>query len=257
MKPVLKAVLCSAAIIGSLLPRTVSAVTVIYDTTGYWTGGVLGFFGPGQGTTFGETFTAPSGGGYVLSDFSFYAQSSGSVASLYLQPFVFEWSGPMTGPGGGATGNALYLGSTFLFSPPSGPGGWTRLTANPDVGLISGFNYVMGFTLSDPANYAASRNNIEFEETPPLTSSVDTGGGAVWLNNGNNFAAINTTTWSTSGDTGDFAFSAQLTTTVPEPATPLLACLAVVLWVIRNRRASMPQIKGESLNRAIEDDLRK
>ncbi|HZL78948.1 MAG TPA: hypothetical protein VFC17_08845 [Candidatus Limnocylindrales bacterium] len=240
MKINLTTVLCSAAVVASLLPRTAIAVYVTYDTTRYWDGGSsIGGWGPGQSSTLGETFVAPAGDSVVLNDFSFFAESYNpynvGIARLYLQAFVFEWSGNMTGQGGGASGNALYLGPTFLFSPPPFPGGWVPLRANPGgngLTLSAGHHYVMGFTLSAPANYAASFGDIEFEETIPLTSAVDAGGGAVWLNNGNNFAALNTTTWDTWGDTGDLAFTAHLTV-VPEPTALSMTAILVAFAAAR------------------------
>jgi hypothetical protein len=61
---------------------------------------------------------------------------------------------------------------------------------------------------------------------PELPVGVDGNGGAVWDNNGNNFAAINTALWDTWGDTGDLAFTAHLTV-VPEPSSlRILAAIA-------------------------------
>jgi hypothetical protein len=222
---------------------------VVFDTAPYWAVGqdIVGGLGPGQSSTFGETFVAPLGANVTLNDFSFYAESyypyNGGVASIYLQAFVYEWSGNLTGQGGGAIGNPIYLGSSFLFSPPPRPNGWVPLTASfagNGLTLIGGEHYVIGFTLSSPANYAASQGDIEFQEVPnrnpyepELPAGVDGNGGAVWDNNGNNLAALNTTTWDTWGDTGDLAFTAHLTV-VPEPAPAMMiASFGAVFWVWR------------------------
>jgi hypothetical protein len=207
---------------------------VAFDTVPYWAAvqGIIGGFGPGQSSTLGETFVAPSGANVTLNDFSFYAESyypyNGGIANIYLQAFVYEWSGRLTGQGGRAIGDPIYLGASFPFSPPPRPNGWVPLTASFEgngLTLIGGNHYVIGFTLSSPANYAASQGDIEFQEVPnrnpnepELPAGVDGNGGAVWDNNGNNFAVLNSATWDTWGDIGDLAFTAHLTV-VPEPSS--------------------------------------
>jgi hypothetical protein len=210
--------------------------------------------GPGQSSTIAETFVAPTGPSVTLNDFSFYAESyypyNGGIANLHLRAFVYSWSGSLTGQGGGAVGSAVYLGPSFPFSPPPRPGGWVPLTAQiggAGLTLSSGQHYVMGFTLSDPADYAASQGDIEFQTVParnpnynppPIPPGVDFGsGGAVWLNNGDNFAALNTTVWDTWGDLGVMAFTAHFTA-VPEPSTAMLAFAGIALWAIWRVRST-------------------
>ena len=243
--------IASFALVAALAACPAAATTVTYDTAPYWpiVSGILGGMGPGQSSTVAETFVAPAGTAVTLNNFSFYAESyypyNGGIASLYLRPFVFVWSGSLTGNGGGAVGNALYLGSSFLYQPPPRPGGWVPLTATmPGNGLTlsAGQHYVMGFTLSYPADYAASQGDIEFQSVParnpnynppPIPPGVDFGsGGAVWLNNGNNFAALNTTVWDTWGDIGVLAFTAHFTV-VPEPCTLALAGFGVLFSLRR------------------------
>src|SRR5258706_1215716 len=232
-------------------PQTGFAESVVFDTTPYWapSQNILSGVGPGQSSTFAETFVAPSGAIVSLNDFSFYAESYypyGGVAHLQLRAFVFAWSGSMTGHGGGAVGSPLYLSPSFSFSPPAGPSGWVPLTANPGpsgLALNPGGHYVMGFTLSNPADYAASQGDIEFQEVaargpydPPLPPGVDGHGGAGWLNHANNFTLLNTVTWDTWGDIGDLAFKAHLTV-VPEPSTTLLITALGVYSLRRRSRA--------------------
>jgi hypothetical protein len=245
--------LCVASIMlaGAMSARTCAAATVTYDTAPYWSivSAVLGGMGPGQSSTMGETFMAPAGPSVTLNDFSFRAESyypyDGGVANLHLRAFVYSWSGNITGSGGRALGSALYLSPSLVFSPPPRPNGWIPLTANIGAGgltLSPGQHYVMGFTLSDPADYAASQGDIEFQTVParnpnynppPIPPGVDFGsGGAVWLNNGSNFAALNTTVWDTWGDIGVMAFTAHFTV-VPEPSTVVLSSLGFASWIIR------------------------
>jgi hypothetical protein len=245
--------LCLGSILlaGAMSARTCGAATVTYDTASYWptVSAVLGGMGPGQSSTIAETFVAPNGPNVTLNDFSFDAESyypyNGGVANLHLRSFVYTWSGSITGHGGSAVGSALYLSPSFVFSPPPRPNGWVPLTANIGGGgltLNPGQHYVMGFTLSGLADYAASQGDIEFQTVParnpnysppPIPPGVDFGsGGAVWLNNGNNFGALNTTVWDTWGDIGVMAFTAHFTV-VPEPSSAMLTSLGIALWISR------------------------
>jgi hypothetical protein len=232
-------------------PQPAAAATVVYDTTPYWTNAhaIIGGLGPGQSSTQAETFIAPSGASVSLNDFSFVAQSYypyGGLAHLQLRAFVFAWSGSLTGKGGGAVGSPLYLSPSVAFSPPAGPSGWVPLTASlgqAGLTLTPGGQYVMGFTLSMPADYAASQGDIEFQlvpnrnpSYPSLPAGVDGYGGAVWLNNGNDFALLNTAPWSTWGDTGDLAFTAHFAV-VPEPTPMVLVTLGGACWAGRRYRA--------------------
>src|SRR5258706_9678600 len=120
-------------------PQPGFAESVVFDTTPYWapSQNILSGVGPGQSSTFAETFVAPSGASVSLNDFSFYAESYypyGGGAHLQLRAFVFAWSGSMTGHGGGAGGSPLYLSPSFSFSSPAGPSGWGPLTADPGPG---------------------------------------------------------------------------------------------------------------------------
>lgn len=244
--------LCTGGVVVAVVMLTLpcGGTTVIYDTAPYRSESALGGMGPGQSSTIAQTFVAPIGPSVTLNDFSFYAESyyplNGGIANLHLRAFVYAWSGNLTGHGGGAVGSPLYMSPGFVFSPPPRPGGWVTLTAIIGGGgltLTAGQHYVMGFTLSDPADYAASQGAIEFQTVsarnpydspPPIPSGVDFGsGGAVWLNNGNNFAALNTTIWDTWGDIGTLAFTSHFTV-VPEPTTALLTLLCVGFFMSRH-----------------------
>lgn len=226
--------------------RTCGAATVVYDTAPYWppVSAILAGMGPAGVSTFAETFVAPAEPNVTLNDFSFYARSypGGGEVNFHLRAFVYSWSGNLTGPGGRAVGTALYLSPSFLFSPPPHGAAWVPLTGQIGAGgltLLPGQHYVFGFTLSDPADYAASQGYVEFQTVPVRNPSypplippgVDFGaGGVVWLNNSNNFAALNTTSWSTSQDFGVMAFTAHFTV-VPEPAGAMLMSAGIALWV--------------------------
>lgn len=233
--------------------HTCTAATVTYDTAQYWpivSGSYVGLgTGPATGTitTLGETFVAPNWPSVKLNDFSFnIASAPGPVASLHMRAFVFAWSGSLFGYlGSGQTmGSALYLSPSFTVNPPSYPAGWASVNVNLGLNgltLNAGQHYVMGFTLSDTADYAASQGYFMLQfvpvrnpyyNPPPIPLNVDYGGGGlVSLNNSNNFAALTTTRWSTEGS-AVAAFTAHFTV-VPEPSIASLTLLAASLVASR------------------------
>ena len=228
------------------LSSVAPAATVTYSTTSYWSKveAIVGGMGPDQTPTFGQTFIAPSGYSVTLNDFSFVANSyypHGGYALLHVRPFVYKWSGNLAGHGGAPSGPPLFLGDPFNFSPPPfTPPDWNTgwvpmpVNLNPGVPLQPGAHYVMGFTISEPADYAACFGDIQFQcvpvrnpnySPPPIPPSVNFGGGgAVWFNNSNNFPALNTTVWDTWGDIGTMAFIAHFTVLTNPPAPPILTC---------------------------------
>ena len=234
------------ALLALALSSAARAATVTYNTTSYWgtVQAVLGGMGHDQTSTIGQTFIAPNGYRVTLNDFSFVAQSYypyGGYASLHVRPFVYKWSGNLAGHGGAPSGPPLFLGASFVYSPPpfTPPDwsiGWAPMPANldPGVPLQPGAHYVIGFTISEPADYAAAFGDIKFQivpvrnpnySPPPIPPSVNFGsGGAVWFNNSNNFAAINTTVWDTWGDVGTMAFNAHFTVLNNPPPPPTLTC---------------------------------
>lgn len=102
---------------------------------------------------------------------------------------------------------------------------------NGGVVLQPGQKYVMGFTMSDPDDYAASGGQLAFQLAPMnhflLPLGFDFGGGsAVWMDNTNNFAALNSRPWDTSGYIGAMAFTAHFDV-VPTPLpSPIISCPA-------------------------------
>ena len=217
----------------------------VFDTASAWNSedGILGSLGPGTSSTIGETIIAPDAAEVTLNSFTFYGQShpEGGYANLDLEAFVYAWSGNVTGTGGGAVGSPAYLSPAFTYSPPPPSGNafdgpWTPLTVTlgtQGVSLNPGQAYVIGVTLSDPACYAASSGAVEFQELSPPPGTLTGGGEAVWDNNSNDFAALNTSAWSTWGDTGDLSFIANFTV-VPEPSINALAFVGALAWVVKS-----------------------
>jgi hypothetical protein len=195
-----------------------------FDTTTSWDGsGSISAFGNPNTATYGQTFVAPSS---LLDDFTFYVDGEVGV-SLSMKAFVWSWSGPLQGNGGQATGTPLYLSSTSI--PFSGTGVFQAVTINTGgVTLTPGSDYVIGLTISDPADYAASSGTASWGALLFQHPANDGGGGFVFYNNGGTFGALNTSVWDTFSDFGDVAFKADFSGSgVPEPAAISLIVLGL------------------------------
>jgi hypothetical protein len=205
----------AVAFITALSSNVVHAATLTYDNTPYYFGSTLGGMSAEITSTVGQTIIAPNGENVRLKDFAFYVDTYGAT-DLVVRPFVFAWSGQVKGAGGGAVGDPLYLGAPLRVPPATG---WRPLKAAIGIeGLLlnSGEPYVIGFTMSYPAESAASWGNgglvFEILTGVVLPAGLDLGGGAVWMNNSNNFAALNTVVWDTWGYVGPLTFNVRFTT---------------------------------------------
>jgi len=213
-----------AAIIFVATVATHASAGTVFDTTTSWDGSSgISTFGNPDTATYGQTFVAPSG---ALDDFTFYLNGEVGV-SLSMKAFVWSWSGPLQGNGGQATGAPLYLSSTSI--PFSGTGAYQAITIDTGgVTLTPGSDYVIGLTISDPADYAASSGVTSWGAVLFQHPANDGGGGFVFYNmsEGGTFSALNTSVWDTFGDFGDVAFKADFSGgTVPEPAAISLIVL--------------------------------
>jgi hypothetical protein len=212
--------LLALLVLGGLCVVTpVQAVT--YDTTVAWDGSsLIAPFGNPDTATYGQTFLAPTID-TVLNDFTFYLQANPGV-QLAMKAYVFAWTGSLVGGGGGgATGAPLYSSpSSILFDTDTSFAPVTVTTGG--VSLTAGAPYVALLTVSNGSDYAATTGTSVWGNTALTHVANNGGGGFVFFNNGNNFAALNTQPWDHFADFGDLAWKAEFAEPVPEPGTLLL-----------------------------------
>lgn len=198
---------------------TANAATT-YETESLWNGiTTISPFGNPNTSTYGQTFLAPVDP--LMTDFSFHINAS-VATTLQFQGEVYQWSGPMQGNGGQATGAMLYQSAPTVLM---GNGAFQTVTMTPNIMLTPGNQYVALLTISDPTNYAATIGTSIWALLFNTHGANNGGGGAVFYNNQNNHAALNSSTWDTFFDYGDMAWRANFTAgnvAVPEPGSVAL-----------------------------------
>lgn len=219
------------------------------DTTPYWDQMTsVGPFGADFNTaTYGQTFRAPANV-TGLQDFTFILQASPGT-HLEFRPVVFAWTGSLLGnEGGTATGAPLYTGPSMSFD---GDGTFQEVTANVGhVPLTPNSPYVIAFTVSDAADYAASTGVANWGLVllgPDVFSNAHApaaasgGGGFAFFNNLDQIADLGTVPWDNFWDYGDLAFRATFTTVDSVPdlgGASSLACLGLATVLLAAQRRS-------------------
>jgi hypothetical protein len=208
------------------------------DTTSAWNGtDAMDAFGVPNTSTYGQTFIAPAGAG-ALENFTFFINTT-TGSHLLARPFVMRWTGGLYGGDGGtAVGPTLHLGSPITLDPT---GGFEEVLI--DVGgvpVTPGNAYVLGLTISDPADYNASTGKSVWGIIANHVSGVKSGGGGfVFFNNLDQIGELETVDWDHFIDLGDLAFKATFSPSVPDAGSSL-AFLALGLFglTFATRRAT-------------------
>ncbi len=207
-------------------------------TIGAGGGSFIQSWGKDAGTpntqTYGQTITALTS--RILTTFSFWLGRTStnfptpSNPSLSFRAYVYEWNAGASM----ATGSALYTSGvvTHNASPATPFTEYAFLTGG--LSLSPGNTYALFLSTSG----LAGDGHIQWEAAPTDEYS---GGGFIFLNNGEDASAFTTDTWS-SGFTSDLHFSATfegVSSTVPEPSTWVMmitGLLALGGVALRRRR---------------------
>lgn len=205
-----------------------TAGNITLNTTAAWNGtDAMDAFGVPNTSTYGQTFVAPAGAG-ALEDFTFFIKTEAG-SRLLARPFVMRWTGGLYGgEGGTAVGPTLHLGSPITLVPT---GGFEEVLL--DVGgvpVTPGSSYVLGLTISDPADFNASTGKSVWGIIGNHVSGLKSGGGGfVFFNNLDQIGELETVPWDNFIDLGDLAFKATFSPPVPEAGSSL-AFLALGLF---------------------------
>jgi hypothetical protein len=207
----------AALVLGAILGGTGSArADFIIDTTPFWNGtSSIGTFGIPDTQTYGQVITTPSGT-TALKSFTFYLNLPNTLA---FNGEVYAWDGFK------ATGGSLYESGTMS---GSGSGQFDPVTFTPG-GLVlkSGQQYVL-FASSSRQNTGHSGSGTWAQ---PQSQDVYSGGGFVFLNNGNNPALWTSQNWTQNylGPGSDLTFKAVFTDPPTNPEPSSVALLAIGL----------------------------
>ena len=201
------------------------------------------YFGKGGASaTYGQTFTAPTGGNF-LQTFSFWLgddpQGLGTTnaPSLLFQAYVMQWDAA----NGHATGPVLYSSSVY--------GGPTSLSqrydfASPNVAVSAGTQYVAFLSASNSFGNIVPTDATALMETSLL--GTYTGGAFVFTDNGSDFNSLSTNPWDFTGFGPDYQahfaadFSANAVSVVPEPSSLVLLVAGLstlMVLAVRKKRA--------------------
>jgi hypothetical protein len=198
------------AICVGVLCLTVCAVPALANTTINNFGGYSDYWHPlgnPNTATYGETFTAPTNGDTDLTSFGFFIGSPYASGDIKLGAYIATWTGSDAG--------------TILYSSPetdytnAGDAFLDFTTGGLD--LTSGGSYVMFLSVSQYYGLSSGEADISQGGSIP-------GGGFVYNNNGGDFSALTSSSWSgplSPNWAVDLEFT-PATPTVPEPSSFLL-----------------------------------
>jgi hypothetical protein len=177
-------------------------------------------FGNPNTATYGETFSAPTSGGTSLTSFSFYMGNPYVPGDIQLSAYIATWTGSNIG--------------TVLYSSPMvdyANIGDAELTFDTGgLALTGGADYVAFLSVSGYYGDSAGESYLSSGGGIP-------GGSFVYDNNGGDFAALSTDTWS-GPNSPDLAIDAEFgsSSSIPEPGTVTLLGTGLVGLVALRRR---------------------
>jgi hypothetical protein len=216
-------------IVGILLflagPLQAGVISTIPD----WDGSAfVGDFGEPETATYGQTFSLSTESS--MNSFTFYVDDFLDPGVIDFQAYVYSWDDSSNR----ITGSSLFAGNAMSTTNNSGAGGFEEFSIDTGGINLSAGKYVAFFTASNLFDGSPGTGKMGF-----VNGDEYAGGSFVSINNGDNFGALSSNSWSKWASTPDLAFTIT-TTVVPIPAAVWLmfSALAVLGWRGKNSPAS-------------------
>ncbi|TDJ43312.1 MAG: PEP-CTERM sorting domain-containing protein [Gammaproteobacteria bacterium] len=206
-----------------------SAQADVISTISDWDGSSsVAPFGEAETATYGQTFSLSTTAN--MNSFTFYLNDALDPEVIDFQAYVFSWDDSLNK----IAGSSLFASSAMSTTNNGGADGFEEFAINTGGITLSAGQYVAFFTASNLFDGDSGTGKMGF-----TNADAYTGGNLVYMNNGSDFAALSSSSWSEWADESDLAFTVT-TTAVPIPAAVWLmfSALAVLGWRGRNSAAS-------------------
>jgi hypothetical protein len=215
-------------VIGIILLFLVGSVQAeVISTISDWNGSsFVAPFGEAETATYGQTFSLSTTA--RMNSFTFYLDDALDPAAIDFQAYVFSWDDSLNK----IAGSSLFTSSAMSTTNNGGADGFEEFAINTGGITLSAGQYVAFFTASNLFDGTSGTGKMGFTHADAYT-----GGNLVYMNNGSDFAALSSSSWSEWADESDLAFTVT-TTAVPIPAAVWLmfSALAVLGW--RGKKAA-------------------
>jgi hypothetical protein len=209
-------------VIGLILLFLVSSVQAdVISTISDWDGvGFVAPFGETETATYGQTFSLSTAAS--MDSFTFYLNDALDPAVIDFQAYVYSWNDSLNQ----IAGSSLFTSNAMSTTNNGGEDGFEEFSINTGGITLSAGQYVAFFTASNLFDGTSGTGKMGFTD-----ANAYSGGSLVYINNGNDFSALSSSSWSEWAGAPDLAFTIT-TTVVPIPAAVWLmfSALAVLGW---------------------------
>ena len=222
-------------VIGIILLFLVSSVQAdVISTIPDWDGNsFVAPFGEAETATYGQTFSLSTAAS--MDSFTFYLNDALDPGVIDFHAYVYSWDDSLNQ----IAGSSLFASNAMSTTNNGGTDGFEEFSIDTAGVTLSAGQYVAFFTASNLFDGTPGTGKMGFTNDDTYAD-----GNLVYINNGSDFAALSSSSWSEWAGAEDLAFTVR-TTAVPIPAAVWLmfSALAVVGW--RGKKSVASKASGE------------